>query len=537
MKISKIKVNNFRSIEIADIDLDNFSIFVGQNNHGKTNLFEAIEWFYNAKSSVEECYYNKDTSRTIEVELVYTNVTNEDIEKLSTSANRTKIKDLLEDETSFSIKKTSSNHKRSYFVNGEDKGNPQGLDTAINEFLPKLEYVNTKIRLEDVSRYKDKNPIGQMLSGVLTAIVEDSQEYKDFRAQFQKLFEDEESEVRIKLNDLGTEVGVYLRKQFPDDVEVKFKVNPPQFSDLLKSFDTSVDDGVETKAESKGDGMQRAIMLAIIQAFANFRKKQSSGSSFLFLIDEAELHLHPSAQRLLKKALEDISISDQVMLNTHSSVLVVDNSAGQKLFKVEKVSKKTEITPVEDVEKVDVIFDLLGGSPYDLLLPKNFLIVEGKSEFELLTRIIKRHYREQFKGIKVLFAGGDVIQQQNSIEAVHNALKPLVGDNAVYKDKLVVLLDKPNEAQKNSYDRFKEGYPYLFSENRVFELQTNSLEESYPGEWKKTSEEVEALQTQKNGKKNLAIEVAEAITKESFEQDLTVLFEALSKSYDLAFAN
>ncbi len=297
MKISRVSVKNFRSVKDTDIQLDSFSIFVGQNNHGKTNLFEAIEWFYNAKSSSDELYFDMNTSNQIEVELEYVDVTDDDIEKLSTDANKTKIRNLLNKETSFIIRKTSSTHKRTYIVKGEDKGNPTGLDTAINEFLPKLEYVSTKIRLEDVSRYKDKNPIGQMLSGVLTAIVEQSDDYKKFRAQFQKLFEDEGSEVRVKLNELGTDVGVYLKKQFPEDVEVKFTVNPPQFNELLKSFDTQVNDGVVTKAEDKGDGMQRAIMLAIIQAFADFRRRQSSGSSFLFLIDEAELHLHPSAQK------------------------------------------------------------------------------------------------------------------------------------------------------------------------------------------------------------------------------------------------
>ena len=33
-----------------------------------------------------------------------------------------------------------------------------------------------------------------------------------------------------------------------------------------------IDDGVETTAEEKGDGMQRALMLAIIQAYSDFRK-------------------------------------------------------------------------------------------------------------------------------------------------------------------------------------------------------------------------------------------------------------------------
>ncbi len=44
MRISKIVIQKFRSISDAEILPSEFSLFVGQNNHGKTNLFEAIEW-------------------------------------------------------------------------------------------------------------------------------------------------------------------------------------------------------------------------------------------------------------------------------------------------------------------------------------------------------------------------------------------------------------------------------------------------------------------------------------------------------------
>ena len=301
MKISNIRVENYRSLQYVNFGVDKFSIFVGQNNHGKTNLFEAIEWFFNAKSSQEDCHFNLDQNNQILVEITFDNVIDTDIEKLSTDAHKTKIKGILGESTCFAVCKTSTDHKRKYFVAGEDKGNPTGLDTAINEFLPKLEYVNTRIRLDDVSKYKDKNPIGLMLSGILTAIIEASEEYKGFRLQFAKLFDSDQSDVRKELNKLGAVVEVYLQKQFPDGTKVKFGVNPPQFGELLKSFETIVNDGIETKAEDKGDGMQRAIMLAIIQSFADFRKNQLGGGSFLFLIDEAELHLHPSAQRALKK--------------------------------------------------------------------------------------------------------------------------------------------------------------------------------------------------------------------------------------------
>jgi len=536
MKISKIVVENYRSLKKVDVDLGNFSIFIGQNNHGKTNFFEAVEWFYNAKSSDNEEYFQKIESNKIRVEIYFTDVSATDVDKLSTDASKTKIRNMLGDSANFSVSKSSSDHKRKYLVNGEDKGNPQGLDTAMNEFLPKLEYINTKIRLDDVSKYKDKNPIGVMLSGVLTAIIENSQDYIDFKNQFSKLFDNSDSEVRKELNKLGAQVEIFLQKQFPDGTTVRFDVNPPHFTDLLKSFDTTVYDGIETKAEAKGDGMQRAIMLSIIQAFTDYRKKQAGGGTFFFMIDEAELHLHPSAQRDLKKALLDICMTDQVMVNTHSSVFVVDNYKIQKIFKVEKNQGITDITSVDDEDKINIIFDLLGGSPSDLLLPRNFLIVEGKCEFEFIKIIIRRFYKEKFSGLKILFAGGDISEQEPTLLSVHKLFCPLAdSDNPIYRDKTIILIDKPNVSQTTKYSLFKQGYPYLFTNGQVFESQVNSLEEYYPESYKKTLAEVKKLKDNINGKVEYAKQVANQITQNEFENDMPIFFQAIEACNTKAF--
>lgn len=532
MKISKIIIENYRSIKKINIKPEKLSVFVGQNNHGKTNFFEAIEWFFNKKSSKTDEHFNRSDSNQISVEIFFEDVIETDIKKLKSESNQKKIRKLLESNTEFSMKKNSgADHKRKYFINGTEKQNPSGIDAAINEFLPKLEYVHTKIRLDDVSKYKDKNPIGQMLSGVLNVIIENSKEYINFKKQFSKLFDSDDSEVRKELNKLGTKVEFYLKKQFPDGTTVKFEVNPPHFNDLLKSFDTTVDDGIETKAEDKGDGMQRAIMLSIIQAFADHRKEQSRGGTFLFLIDEAELHLHPSAQRALKKALLDISKTDQVLINTHSSVLVVENHDYQKIFKTEKINKVTQIEEVSDIEKIDIIFDLLGGSPSDLLLPRNFLIVEGRSEFEFINIIIKRFYPEKYKGIKILFSGGDIDEQERSLHAVHKLFAPLAGsDNPIYKNKAVILIDKPNNKQKTKYEIFEARYPYLFEKKQIFKLPVESLEEYYPDKHKRSKGEI-PLKERVNYAKN----VAKNIRKEQFESEMKTIFGALEACNEKAF--
>ena len=176
------------------------------------------------------------------------------------------------------------------------------------------------------------------------------------------MFEDDQSQIKAEFDTIGSKVKIYLQKQFPDCTQVKFEVTTPVFDDLLKNFSTTIDDGILTDAEEKGDGMQRALMLAIIQAYSDFRKQNEDlGKSFLFFIDEAELHLHPTAQRNLKTVLHSLSATnDQVFINTHSSVFVADNYSGQTIFKVEKINGESSIEKVTDFQKPYVVFELLG---------------------------------------------------------------------------------------------------------------------------------------------------------------------------------
>ena len=71
MYISKITIRNFRSIKAAEIISTKFNIFVGQNNSGKTNLFEALEFFFNGyKGDISYLVFkrNKDIEMSVEVE-------------------------------------------------------------------------------------------------------------------------------------------------------------------------------------------------------------------------------------------------------------------------------------------------------------------------------------------------------------------------------------------------------------------------------------------------------------------------------------
>ncbi len=536
MNVSKIKVKNFRSIKDAEITPDSFSIFVGQNNHGKTNLFEAIEWFFAGPKkgeNIDEIRFGRTGSDEVSVEIEFAGA-KVGAERMKNPSNKTKMVEVLGESDTILVKRSSiDSKKRLIFIKGSwlEKP-PTGFDNALNDFLPKFEYVDTKKYFEDVAKFTKTSPVGIMLSGVLTTILEKSPQYQKFHQQFEETFGGETSDVKIELDKLSDKVKVYLEKQFPDCTKVAFDVAPPIFDDLLKNFDTTINDGIETKAAEKGDGMQRALMLAILQAYADFRKENEDfGKSFLFFIDEAELHLHPTAQRKLKNVLLDLAKGgDQVFINTHSSVLVADEHGHQKIFRVEKNEKITVVTLIQENEKPYIVYELLGGSPADLLLPRNFLIVEGKSDLEFLTRVLRRFYFDK-PLIQIIQANGDLKQADRSINAIEQLFKPL--EKSLYKNKTVILFDKPNKPA--TLVRFYTDHPDLRTNNQTFELTVGNIEEYYPNQnsWRKTAIQVDAMDSHQ--KVSLARRVGDQITQQQFEQDMPTVFNALEKTWELAF--
>ena len=137
---------------------------------------------------------------------------------------------------------------------------------------------------------------------------------------------------------------------------------------------------------------------------------------------------------------------------------------------------------------------MLGGTPADLLLPRNFLIVEGKTEQTLLTRLISKYYAAKPE-IQIIQANGDVVQAERSINAVEQVFKPI--EKSLYKDKVVILLDRPKKQE--TLDGFLANHTDLRTDGQVFVLPTSSIEEFYPDKngGRKTADEVAAMTTHK----------------------------------------
>ena len=547
MNITRVCVRNFRSIEDINISTVNLNVFVGQNNHGKTNFLTALYWFYNGGST--DTHKRKGAASLPYIEIEFDGVKTA-LEKMRNEKNRKTLEAKLgENETIVLVRavdEAGKTYRKILKEDGSLEDHGTGFDKALNDFLPTLEFVQTENSLREVLKYGKTTQIGTMLSGVLNEILASGdQKYRNFVEQFYELFGSKESKIYDELQKMAISVQTYLEKQFPETTNVEFEVKNPELGDLFKNFSAKINDGVETEAYEKGDGMQRALMLAIIQTFADYRRDNADIKNFIFLIDEGELHLHPRAQRNLKRALEDLaSDGDQIFLTTHSSVLIAEEhlQEKQKIFKVQKFEDGVTLIEEQDsLEKQNVIYELLGGSPADLLLPNNFLIVEGPSEVEFLTKVIARHYPE-YSHIKILPAKGDFNEAVQLVSALEKVFTPL--SESIYDKKYQVLIDK-NKISEVQFNSLLQRVPTFDKNAQLHELPVGSLEEYYPvkqvgqcsdrsnsrtymATWTFTTSEVAKFNTGR--KVSVAKRIGDEITKDQFEKEMPVIAHALMET-------
>lgn len=86
MRLTYLHISNFRSCRDVTLEIGGMHALVGANNAGKSSVLRALEFFFNpsTKSLNEESFWNKDTSLEIMVEAIFSDLTDKEIEELST---------------------------------------------------------------------------------------------------------------------------------------------------------------------------------------------------------------------------------------------------------------------------------------------------------------------------------------------------------------------------------------------------------------------------------------------------------------------
>jgi len=158
----------------------------------------------------------------------------------------------------------------------------------------------------------------------------------------------------------------------------------------------------------------------------------------ILCIDEPEMGLEPSLQKFLYQAIRAMtSKNKKVVISTHSHNFLDHAFLTNNYITCRNSENKINVERVNNFEVLrHTIYQLLGNSLSDLLLPEKILILEGPSDSRFVTRALELIGK---KGFKIHPAGGN-----GNTSAAINAITQFISVNndSPYKDKTWVLVDR-----------------------------------------------------------------------------------------------
>lgn len=143
---------------------------------------------------------------------------------------------------------------------------------------------------------------------------------------------------------LNYNVTKHIKKVWPEHpVKIKFKINENKLSFLIE------DEGVRFKNKTtsqRSDGFRQLISFLLTKSAEHSTDELKNS---VLLLDEPEVHLHPSAQINLKNELLKLSLTNNniVFYATHSNYMI-DKENIERCYRVEKIGNlNTEIKRIK----------------------------------------------------------------------------------------------------------------------------------------------------------------------------------------------
>lgn len=340
MKIKNVSIKNFRGIGGSDtltFDCDNFNILIGDNGTSKTAILEAINLclssgYAASRLSLDDFYLGGDSE--IEIKVFLDESFDVDIPDLY--ANTQKI-------TCNGIALTAKKRDRSapgkafndlvvtehYYLPVDAKSSDGWTITRKNGSALKITERQLALSYASATHpnpfYFGKDRDRQLKKGYnssMTNVIddlnwrfekgqrskEDSDKFKHKREEVEKYIM--ESTDGDTLKKTITETNKTLKELDipPIDLSLVKTLTPYDNSEMVKRFD-----GFELPISLTGSGIEMIVALIFLETLAKI-----SRNKICIIIDEPELHLHPTLQSKLAKHFTAICEDCQIFISTHS---------------------------------------------------------------------------------------------------------------------------------------------------------------------------------------------------------------------------
>lgn len=361
MKLRRLRLHNFRSIIDADIEVHDYTMIVGANNAGKSNLLAALRTFYeDIKWSSEDSPKVGKSSDESWVELAFV------LNDAEWASLADKYKEGVTDQTLtvrrfFASKdRVKANQSNIY---GLVKGAPEenlfyGAKNIGTAKVGRVIYIPALTTAADQMKTSGPSPLRDMLNFMLKRVVSDSDAYKAVEDAFGKLNDEARGDegflakiakpINEAIQHWGVRFDMSVNAVSPDDITknlVKHAFADAMLGDAAFALDRY------------GHGFQRSFLYELIKLAPSFaetkksEKKEFDPDLTLILFEEPEAYLHPAQQENMAYHLRRLGTgaAQQVIISTHSPIFV--GKVADDLCQIVRARREGGITALGQINR------------------------------------------------------------------------------------------------------------------------------------------------------------------------------------------
>lgn len=373
MNLHKVTIHNFRSIQNTSFDLQKYSLLIGENNAGKSNIITALRIFYENDVKFDlkiDIPKNGDFDGESWIELEYKTTTDEQDslkDEYKSTDNILKVRRYYKSKDA-ELVKTGQSNIYAYEGGQLSKNLFYGAKNISQAKLGNILFIPELSKSDDTLKMSGPSPLRNMIDFVMQKVIKTSKTYNVLTESFEKFnkeFKQESSEDGFSIKELTDEINSNVK-----DWGILFGLDINQITpdNIIKNLVSHYIEDSQLNNERIsincfGQGLQRHLIYTLIRVGAKYsekkiqKKKEFSPDFTLILFEEPETFLHPTQQEFLNIDLYNLSKEDtqQIICCTHSSIFVSKNIERiPSLLRVQKQSGITSVYQITDDELSDL---------------------------------------------------------------------------------------------------------------------------------------------------------------------------------------
>lgn len=195
---------------------------------------------------------------------------------------------------------------------------------------------------------------------------------------------------------LGGAATAYLEEVWPEH-RVSLRVHPATPTITFHVVEKDTPAGGRYEIGERSDGFKHFFAILLNLAAENSTEQLKD---CLILLDEPEVHLHPSGAKFLRDELLKIAKHNTVIYSTHS-IFMIDRACLDRHYKIFKENETTRIIKIDSSNpfREELVYESLGTSIFELISEHNVLF-EGLTDKKLFDAFTHK-YRMDIKPLDI----------------------------------------------------------------------------------------------------------------------------------------